>query len=194
MDPGTATLAASAIGAGASAYGASQANTASKEAMGHMIIANAQEAQRNRDFQHWYRATSHAVETADLVNAGLNPILSANSGSGGTGGSAASFGSAPSFQNELEGIGAAAQQMATLKLQLQKQQKELELMEAQKQKTNMETRGLKTEATKGDIVEKIFESGSNAAKDLFKRNPKEFKVPEAGTWEPGGKVNLPNKK
>lgn len=42
---------------------------------------NAAQADLNRDWQTWMSGTSHQREVADLVAAGLNPVLSANSGS-----------------------------------------------------------------------------------------------------------------
>lgn len=51
---------------------------------------NAEEAQKNRDFQTWFHGSSHQREVADLIAAGLNPILSANSGASTTSGATAS--------------------------------------------------------------------------------------------------------
>lgn len=65
----------SALSAGASLLGGAAGNKNS-----------AKEAQKNRDFQERMSSTAHQREVDDLRAAGLNPILSANSGSSTPGG------------------------------------------------------------------------------------------------------------
>lgn len=51
------------------------------EQTAHNSAFNAEQAQINRDWQTYMSGTSHQREVADLIAAGLNPVLSANSGS-----------------------------------------------------------------------------------------------------------------
>lgn len=50
---------------------------------------NAQEAQKNRDWQKMMSDSAHQREVADLIKAGLNPVLSASGGNGASVGSGA---------------------------------------------------------------------------------------------------------
>lgn len=51
---------------------------------------NAEQAQLDRDWQEYMSNTAHQRETADLIAAGLNPVLSANGGAAIGGGASAS--------------------------------------------------------------------------------------------------------
>lgn len=55
---------------------------------------NAESAQKQMDFQERMSSTSHQREVADLISAGLNPVLSANNGASTPQGSSTSYDSA----------------------------------------------------------------------------------------------------
>lgn len=76
-----------------SAFNASEADKARRWSHNEnqlAMSASAAEASKNRDWQKMMSDTSHQREVKDLVAAGLNPVLSANSGAPVTSGSAGS--------------------------------------------------------------------------------------------------------
>lgn len=64
-----------------------------RESQQTAMAFNAEEAQKNRDWQTKMSNTAHQREVADLVKAGLNPVLSANGGAYTGSGASASVGS-----------------------------------------------------------------------------------------------------
>lgn len=84
------------VGGGLSMIGQHQAN-----------IANAKEADKNRDFQERMSNTAHQREVADLRSAGLNPILSA-----GGGGSSTPSGGMANITSTTEGLAHSAKNIA----------------------------------------------------------------------------------
>jgi len=152
--------AGAAIGLGAggmisSALGAKDANEKAEE------LSDKQMA-----FQERMSNTAHQREVEDLRKAGLNPILSVNSGSSSPAGAMAPV------KNEMEGMSASALQMANLMYGLNKQEKEIELLEAQKNKTNMDTTVTSKDLPKSEIFNFFYDMLKNAAKGAAKYQPK----------------------
>lgn len=93
-----AEAAGSLLGGAASYFGQQSAN-----------IANAREAQANREFQERMSSTAHQREVMDLKAAGLNPILSA-----GGGGASTPSGVVPNIQSQTEGVASSARDIGRL--------------------------------------------------------------------------------
>ncbi len=133
-------------------------------------VANAKQAQMNRDFQERMSSTSHQRAVTDLRAAGLNPILSATGG----GGSSTPSGAMATFKNPMEGAAASAAQLGRLAA-------ETKLLQAQEEKTKQEGNILRPKGTVfgalGDMIENLFsEISGHSAKNQKenKAKPKSF--------------------
>lgn len=159
------SLIAPAIGAAASIFGGSKQNQAS-----------AKEASSSRTFTKEQMQNKHQWEVADLRKAGLNPVLSANSG-GSLGGSAM----AAQPANLGAGVNSA---LATAKLKA-----DIKLVEATEKKTRTETTGIhslnqakENIATIAGTVEPILQDASQSAIKVYKGTKKFLHSPKS----PGG--------
>lgn len=103
------------VSGGLSALGGLLSNRSSARASRRAMEFEAQQAQKQMDFQERMSSTAHQREVADLRAAGLNPILSATGGAGSSTPSGASgSASMPDIENvlgEAVNSGMAARQM-----------------------------------------------------------------------------------
>lgn len=116
-------------------------------------IANAKQAQLNRDFQERMSSTAHQRATADLRAAGLNPILSATKG-----GSSTPSGAQAQMQNELEPLANSARQTSQIAAQMKLVQAQTAQTQAQTAKTSAETQILQPKAITTGVQEKIYQA------------------------------------
>lgn len=115
--------------------------------------ANAKQASNQMDFQERMSSTAHQRQVADLKAAGLNPLLSLNSGASSPQGAQATM------QNVMEGAVDSAREMAQLTLAIKKQKAEVDLLESQAKKTNTEEqvirKGIPEAELKNDFMDVI---------------------------------------
>ena len=83
-------------------YNADKANQFTWKSQKEAQRFNAEEAQKNRNFQLLQRSNAHQVEVQDLIRAGLNPVLSANNGASVTSGATASIGSSSGTKSDID--------------------------------------------------------------------------------------------
>jgi len=113
FDLGVATLGAGALSGALSYLGGTEANSANALQAEYNRGFNAQEAQKNREFQERMRATQYQTTVADLKSAGLNPMLAYVQGGAGNVAGSAATGSMPApMENVLGKVGNSAREGA----------------------------------------------------------------------------------
>lgn len=117
-------------------------------------IANAKQAQLNRDFQERMSSTAHQREVKDLRAAGLNPILSASKGASSPGGAQATM------QNALEPLANSAKESAM-------QAAQIGLLKAQTRKTNNDADVTEPKATVYKEIADLITGGISGVKDAI---------------------------
>jgi len=133
-----------------------------------MNAANAQEAQKNRDWQERMSSTAHQREVVDLRAAGLNPILSATGGSGAS----SPGGSMAVMQNIQEQAAPIKAQMANLAASTAKMIAETNTERSRKELTDAQTAAAGGSLTTKfgnmpwDRVVALLSGGANNAKNV----------------------------
>lgn len=113
-------------------------------------------AREQMQFQERMSNTTHAREVADLKNAGLNPILSANGGAPAPGGAAGGV-QTPTMQNEMGEIATTMQNAIANNLAMKKQTKEIELMDSVAAKNRVDTKVAEKGIPESEIKNDAFD-------------------------------------
>lgn len=123
--------------------------------------ANAAQSQQQMDFQERMSSTAHQREVQDLEKAGLNPLLSA----GGTGASSPG-GAQAVMQNMYDKVSSGVQDAIAFKKGLEKSEAEIKLLESQKKNTDTDTRTMKSDASKSEFFESLWNKVGTQFKKL----------------------------
>ena len=154
-----------AIAAGAAAgglalgyFGQREANTANSDMLNRSMFFNAEEAQKNRDFQERMANTAYGRATNDMRAAGINPMLAyMQGGASAPSGSTASAGVGAAQESTTAGISNSAVAATRIKAELENLQQNTEATRAQESKTISDT-NLNNEKTLTQIEETLNKS------------------------------------